>query len=603
MSDELKRIKNIYGEEMMHLCREEFPTLLEEKGFLLNILTQHIAPTRELANLINEGGLRNEFILWVYKYVRNEKEDLVNTDKTPFELMKEAGYTLYECHNEDEIQKFREYYRGDETLCTFTQGGRYKRCFVFFAVRDDVDTIKREDFSNPKREDDYSLSVLSIQISRINHMVSIKSRYNHTVNQPDAVYENRLEKIIPGLTMSFGKYLKLRIISDVASEDFFEDMGYILANDGKYYRELLKMGNISYCENNIIIDNGNVVDQYAKNPERYIVIDEFILDLKMKKFFQYDNNQPNSFIDSITCLGEIKIINVVKSQKDRIITIKYEDGKEVILRINHQNSLISYENNYIKEIDDYFLSNSKYIEHISLANARVLGNNFLKIADNLKGAFLPETVVVGDGFMKSSWALKKLSMPKLEIIGDHFLSSSHSLVELNLPSVKRIGHDFMCWSHSSLLELNLPNVISVGDGFLANACWSNLRLLSMPKLESIGSEFGFSYIGRLKSLFLPSVIEIGNNFLYRNEGIEEVALPKVKKVGMSFMYACGCIQKLSMPTVESIGEYFLDNVKTLEELEINNPVEERGLNYLTKNKKQFNIELADDLSRGYRWKK
>ncbi len=34
MVDDLKIIKKQFGEAMMHLCREEFPTILEQPGAL-----------------------------------------------------------------------------------------------------------------------------------------------------------------------------------------------------------------------------------------------------------------------------------------------------------------------------------------------------------------------------------------------------------------------------------------------------------------------------------------------------------------------------------------------------------------------------------------
>ena len=42
MIEDLKVIKKKYGEEMMHLCRKFFPTILENKGELLNILLEKI---------------------------------------------------------------------------------------------------------------------------------------------------------------------------------------------------------------------------------------------------------------------------------------------------------------------------------------------------------------------------------------------------------------------------------------------------------------------------------------------------------------------------------------------------------------------------------
>ena len=49
MNSELKKIKKIYGEETMHLCRSLFPTILEHEGLLLSILEEHFAPTKFLA--------------------------------------------------------------------------------------------------------------------------------------------------------------------------------------------------------------------------------------------------------------------------------------------------------------------------------------------------------------------------------------------------------------------------------------------------------------------------------------------------------------------------------------------------------------------------
>lgn len=41
MNNELKQIKKRYGENFSHLCRQLFPTILENEGMLLEILTEH----------------------------------------------------------------------------------------------------------------------------------------------------------------------------------------------------------------------------------------------------------------------------------------------------------------------------------------------------------------------------------------------------------------------------------------------------------------------------------------------------------------------------------------------------------------------------------
>lgn len=110
MNNELKAIKNIYGEEMMHLCRELFPSLLEKEGLLLSILQKNLTPTHSFASDIKEHDLYEEFKDWIYSSIDVEKGNLVITNKTPFELMDEAGYILYECKNEEDIQSFKRYY-------------------------------------------------------------------------------------------------------------------------------------------------------------------------------------------------------------------------------------------------------------------------------------------------------------------------------------------------------------------------------------------------------------------------------------------------------------------------------------------------------------
>ena len=39
VSTDLKLIKKHYGEKMMHLCRELFPTILERNGLLFKLLS------------------------------------------------------------------------------------------------------------------------------------------------------------------------------------------------------------------------------------------------------------------------------------------------------------------------------------------------------------------------------------------------------------------------------------------------------------------------------------------------------------------------------------------------------------------------------------
>ena len=138
MDNELKKIKKQYGEDMMHLCKRLFPTLLEHENVLFNILNTNIAPTKFLYNDLVNNDLVDEFSRFVFSFVKNEdqkKEELTNSSLTPTQLLKKAGYKLYHCNTRRSVQRFKKYYAKGEELCTFTDSSRINRCHIFFAIK------------------------------------------------------------------------------------------------------------------------------------------------------------------------------------------------------------------------------------------------------------------------------------------------------------------------------------------------------------------------------------------------------------------------------------------------------------------------------------
>ena len=233
MGQDLKIIKKKYGEKMAHLCRAFFPTLLESEGLLLTLMLNNFEPSHDLYDDIINQKKEDEFKNYIYSLVDVENNNEIKVDKNPKELLDDAGYDLYECKSEKDIQSFKKYYAPGEALCTF-DGGRLDRCYVFFAVKKNVDNIKRENFPNPKRQDEYGTSVISIQFDRSDaHTLSIKNRYNHTVNNPDNTFGSNLDNIIEGLTEGFGKFYGL---VQQHPNGKLELEGYVRANDGKYYK-------------------------------------------------------------------------------------------------------------------------------------------------------------------------------------------------------------------------------------------------------------------------------------------------------------------------------------------------------------------------------
>lgn len=418
MTEDLKIIKKKYGEDMMHLCRDLFPSLLEKRGLLSQILLNNFHESHYLCQDIVANNLEYDFKNFIYSFIDVENNFVMRSDKTPSELLREAGYILYECKSEEDMNKFKKYYAPGEELCSFWLN-RLESSFVFFAVKENVDDIKREDFKKPKRQDLYGTSVISIQFTKDDaHTLSIKNRYNHS-----ATFSNNLDNIIPGLTDSFARIYGLE-------QRFFNKKldipGYVKARDGKYYKYNFEFNNIYYCPDNIIVDNFEV-KEYAH--EKYVIMDYFVLDLVNKKIRVYDEFIRDSLPDTIRDIVKISIINEGENKRIIIIT---ENG-DIQIIINKYNQIIGLTNNIVKVVGDNFLRHNKTLEQIDLANAEVIGDYFLYSNNSMLTIYLPKVKVIGNNFMNFTTVLKSVNFPELESVGRCFLMMNNNLEELNAP--------------------------------------------------------------------------------------------------------------------------------------------------------------------------
>lgn len=459
MSNDLKIIKKKFGENMSRLCRDMFPTILETEGLLSNLMLKSFNPNHSLYDDIVDNDLEENFKKYIYNLIDVEKGNQIQIDKTPQALLDEAGYVLYECHTEDDIQQFKKYYAKGEELCTF-KGNRLKKCHVFFAVKKDVDSIKREDFTNPTREDKYGTSVISIQFTRDDsHTLSIKNRYNHHVNNPDSTFSNNLENIIPGLTESFARTYGLY---QTHGANTLEIPNYVKASDNKYYKYNYEINNIYYCPNNIIIDNFEV-KQLEK--EKYVLLDYFILDLQNKTISLYDEKEMDGFVDSVKDIEKIEIENT--DDKKKKITIKEKDQNIVDIVLDEQNRILEYTNNGIEKIKRFFLKYNQVLEKIELQNAVQIGLCFLHQNYGLKEIELPSAKIIEMSFIERNKQLEKIEMPEVEKIESNFLKNNQSLKTLSLPNLKYIN-DFAMYYNRSLETLNTPKLEVKGYAVLGS---------------------------------------------------------------------------------------------------------------------------------------
>ena len=544
--DDLKLIKDKYGEKMMHLCRKLFPTILETKGLLFEILSRKFQYSRELHDDIVREGRVNSFRDFVYmSATRIEAPRDEEEIRTPFEILKEAGYTLYECRTEAEIQQFRKYYDPGEVLCTFN-GGRLNDCFVFFAVKDNVDKIRRDDFPNPQREDEYGTSVLSIQFSRgVNNYVSIKNRYNHTITReqgnPDATYGNELDNIggiiMPngrldsygkskGLTSAFRNRYGFNITLSSAMIDI---PGYIEASDGKTYKYNYRINDRFYCSDNIIIENyplNRVSDRFI-NKDDYLVFDYFVLDIKNKKVIPADRALiGNEGFFNVFIENTFDKLSIVKNKEDNTKTITFEnnDGK-VVITVDRHNRMVSYYDDITKVIDPKFFSECSFIKKIDLPNAEYIRNEAFKSTINLEYFNAPKVKKIYSHVLEHTLSLKELNMPELETVGDDSLRSTN-IETIELPNLKHAGKNFLHYSEQ-LKRVSLPKLESVGAHSLE--ILKELEELDISSLSSIGN-CCLCDVPKLKVFDAPNLEVTGVDLLKNNIILEVFNAPKLKKV-------------------------------------------------------------------------
>ena len=547
--NDLKLIKKYYGENMMHLCRELFPTILDTEGKLFSIIDNYFSHNKDLYNDIIANDLVDEFKNFIYSDINDEKE-LIDVAKTPFELMSEAGYDLYECNTEKEIQKFEKYYAENELLCTFGSD-RLKKCYVFFAVKKDVDLIKREDFSNPSREDRYGTSVISIQFTRGGfNTLSIKNRYNHRILNPDSTFNNNLENIIPGLTKSFQKKYNLRI--NCNKKDFpITEKNYCCSNDGKFYKYNIEINNIYFCPNNIIIDNGRV-KYYDK--ARYIVADKYIFDLKnkiIKKYptsYSFEESLSDSFQKSI---GKVQIleINKINNNLKQIII-----NKDIIIELDRNNNIIGYINNKITTIENNFMADNISLKKIEINNVTHIKSRFLESNKELETIYIPNVTYIENNFLIYNNKIIEVNLPNINTIGSNFLRNNKNIKNVIIPKANFVGDDFLSGA-TNIEKFVMPRIKIVGDRFLRSN--EKLENIYFPNLEYVGDSFLYSDKTNNQILFLPNLKVTYNCFLKNNSNFKWIILPKIKEVGIDFLYSQKNIHKFYAPRLKNVASGFL----------------------------------------------
>lgn len=473
MKSDYDILKDKYSERMAKACRSLFPTLFEKQGAISKLMLEKFYPNPTIYEdlILGKSDTFKNFIYGFYDI----EQPTVKTNKTVEELMDEAGYKIYECHNDDELASFKRYYKKNELLCSFNQN-RLNECRVFFAVKKDADKIKREEFKIPFREDLYGTSVMSLQFQKGNtNALSIKNRYNHKVSNPDSTLENNLENLIPGLTYAFEQEYGLNITRPEKTKLHLFD--YIIADDGRYYKFNYEINGVYYCPNNIIINGGKVL---KADSSRYKLLDYLLVDYHDKSIRLYDDS-----IDETFQFNNLKRIDVkrIKDSKNTKMDIITEDDCNISIIYDESSRMISMSSDDITKIPDNYLSCNKYIESFNYPNALSIGDNFFY--DNER--------------------LVNYNLNKVRSIGNDALINNNLLLEVKLPEVLKIGERFL-YSNDVVNTIYTPNCEVFGDECFA--CNNTIEHVDLPKTKVIGDNF-FGYRDTNVTVDIPNLMKMG----------------------------------------------------------------------------------------------
>lgn len=588
--DDFKILKKHYGERFAKLCRTLFPTILEEKGALSRIILAKFAPSKFLYEDIILSYATERFKNFIYGIFTQQENKELGIDETPEQLFDRAGYTLYKCETDEDVHKFEKYFANTEKLCTFKDPNRINTHTIFFAVKKNVDEIKRENFKIPRRQDEYGTSVISVQFTKgPKSTLSIKNRYNHTVDNPDATFSNDLENIYPGLTESFWKHYG---IVQVAGNHNFSLPNYVMGNDGKYYRYNYEIDNVYYCINNVIITNGN--PQYYDS-RRYDLIDYFLIDKQKKTISLCGPYIQDGLVETFNEEENrvIKKIEVSKTDEGKIFSLSLGNNSVVDIVLDKYNKILEYHDLSVKIIPNCFMSYNTQLNVFEAPSATIIKSEVLSNNRKLKALDFPKLVEIGTYFLHQNVDFENLFAPNLEEIGVSGFQCARNIKNLSLPSLKHMQSS--CFSSTvNLISLYLPKIETMGALCFSSA--SKLESFNAPLLTYMARNC-FTENRKLKKIDLPNLENMEQSCFSANNIIEEIYLPKLKIMGAYAFNSVRSIKKLYFPLLETMGQRNFFTCTELEEVSAPNLVSICDNCFLNSTKlRKFNapkVELTD----------
>lgn len=446
-----------------------------------------------LDKIVKYAGRKAEPIMEYLISLKNIKIIEKINHEDPIALLSIAGYDAYVVNSLEEQNAIKKYFKRGEELCTFNDAQRFKNYYIINAVHKDVENIKREDFVHPQREDKYGTSVISIQVLKTGGFISIKNRYNHSVENPDNTFNSEPDRIIPGLADA----IKYHFNVDFSSRKISLPDDYILL-DGKIVKFNYEKNNI-YIGDGFYVCNGKIVEI---NKDSELLFDTILFDFKTKSFREVGQSSgENSYLVSL--FNSVVKNNSVSVRKNVDGTHSFFVGGMPIATLEN-GTIVALTLPGIREITEVPKNFGKFVRYLSLPDTEILPNNFFTV--NLV------------------------------------------LAELNAPRLKRIKKN--CFNITAIKELKLPELEELGDNcFFAG---SDIELINAPKLKIMGANC-FKGAVKLKSLDLPKLEKMNANCFLYNTGISSLNLPTIQKIGYNCFEYNRALKNVELPRLEDLG--------------------------------------------------
>lgn len=555
-----KQLKKQNGEAVAKVIREAVLLDVPDIVHILEFAGKDPDEVRQLVPVINE----------IYK-TKTVSEYQSNLD--PIELLNLAGYDAFVVKNEKQKNSIAKYYRPNEEICTLRDPSRHENFYMIHAIKKNADKIKPA--AKPERDDEYGTSVISIQIAKKGGFISIKNRYNHTVDNPDATFDNNPDNIIPGLSGSLKKYFNV----DFNTHKSALPNHYRFVND-QLVRFNYEINNVYFGANCYFVGS-NIT---RLKPENEFMFDCFILDTKNNKFINPSETDDTSFYVLKNMISDKKI-QVKNNPNNKNEKMFYADGEHIATIADGQIVELNITNPEIKEAGTYFLRFNTGLRKLNWPALETCHDYFLFHNLSLKSLSFPRLTNVGKAFLSRNETIEEINFPLLREIGDGFASSNKRLTSLSLPELTKTGSSFLRYNES-ISYAYLPKLKSVGGGFLD--CNTSLTAIDFPELTEIDGDFigcnksitsvnmpkltkiNGAFLSRntvLTDISLPELTDVtGNNFLLYNRVVVHVFLPKLRRVSNDFLPNAEKLKSLSLPELVEADDCFLEYARSLENL-------------------------------------